>query len=152
MNSDEDRYLKGYHSGLFYRPSCYNCQYANPNRVSDITMADFWGVEKLFLEEDVHKGVSVILVNTPKGQEVLKGLKETMDLKEVDLNFVIKSNGQLNHPAKKHIRYEDFFKNINSDRFDVAVDKCIPKPPLIKRIASRLLPNEVKKIIKKIIN
>lgn len=43
-------------------------------------MADFWGVEKLYPEDDVHKGISVILVNTPKGQEVLKELTETMSL------------------------------------------------------------------------
>ena len=114
-------------------------------------MADFWGVEKLYPEDDVHKGISVILVNTPKGQEVLKELTETMSLKEVDLDFVIESNAQLNRPAKKHLKHEDFFKHISNERFDEAVNKCIPNPPLIKRIASRILPNEVKKIIKKII-
>lgn len=148
---NEDLYLKGFHGELFYRPSCYNCQYANPERISDITMADFWGVEKLYPEDDVHKGISVILVNTPKGQEVLKELTETMSLKEVDLDFVIESNAQLNRPAKKHPKYEEFFKHINNERFDEAVNKCIPKPPLTKRIASRILPNEVKKSIKKII-
>jgi coenzyme F420-reducing hydrogenase beta subunit len=148
---NEDLYLKGFHGELFYRPSCYNCQYANPDRISDITMADFWGVEKLIPEDDVHKGISVILVNTPKGQEVLKGLTETMNIKEVSLDFVIESNAQLNRPAKKHLKYEEFFKHINSERFDDVVNKCIPKPPLIKSIASRILPNEVKKVIKKII-
>lgn len=149
---NEDFYLKGFHGELLYRPSCYNCKYANPNRISDITMADFWGVEKLFPEEDVHKGVSVILVNTPKGQEILKELTKTMSLMEVDIDYVIASNAQLNHPANKHPKYEEFFKQINNVPFNIAVDKCIPKPALVKRVASRILPQEVKKLIKKIIN
>ena len=150
MSSVKDKYLKGYHSGLFYRPSCYNCKYANPNRISDITMADFWGVEKLF-QEDVHKGVSVITVNTKKGQDILNRLTKTMDLREVELEYVIKSNGQLNRPAAKHPKREQFFELLDKVGFASAVDTCIPKPPLIKQVASKVLPQKVKNAIKKII-
>lgn len=149
INSQIDKYLKGYHSGLFYRPSCYNCEYAEHNRISDITMADFWGVEQLF-EEDVHKGVSVILVNTVKGQNILNELNKTMDLREVDLEYVIKSNAQLNRPAASHPKRELFFELIDDVGFAAAVDTCIPKPPLIKRVASKILPQKVKNVIKKI--
>lgn len=149
---NEDFYLKGFQGELFFRPSCYECKYANPDRISDITMADFWGIEKLFPKEDVHKGVSVILANTQKGQGILKELTKTMDLKEVDLDYVIASNAQLNRPAKKHPKYEEFFKRVNNVPFDKAVDICIPKSSLAKRLASRILPQGLKNLIKKIIN
>lgn len=152
MNSKNDKYLRGFHNALFYRPSCYNCKYANPNRISDITMADFWGVDKLFPEEDVHKGVSVILVNTKKGQNIVKQLDSDMYLKETDLQYVVNRNTQLNRPTTKHKRYDDFFRIFDSMRFDEAVDHCIPEPSLIKKIASKILPLEVKRLIKSIIN
>lgn len=152
MSSNEDEYLKGFHSGLFYRPSCYNCKYANSNRVSDITMADFWGVEKIFKEEDVHKGVSVILVNTKRGQTILKELGKRMDLREVDLNYVINSNGQLKHPPKKHINRRQFFELVNEVEFNIAIDACMIKVSLIRGIASRLFPEKIKILIRKIIN
>lgn len=150
MNSQNDKYLKGFHKSLFYRPSCYNCKYANSNRISDITMADFWGVDKLYPGEDVHKGVSVILVNTKKGQNITNQLCNYMYLKETDLQYVVNRNSQLNRPTSKHERYDDFFQLINNMRFDEVVDRCIPEPLLIKKIASKILPLEVKRMIKSI--
>ena len=60
---------------LFYRhimlrPSCSVCPYASLNRLSDITLADFWGWQKSvpdFNTDD--RGVSLVLVNTKKGSD-----------------------------------------------------------------------------------
>ena len=113
MNSQEDVYLKGYHSGLFYRPSCYECKYANPNRVSDVTMADFGG--KLYPDENMHKGVSVLLANTAKDSISAKMHKQ-MKLDKVDINYVIESNAQLNRPAKMHPKRDKFYQLLKQSR------------------------------------
>lgn len=153
-NSQEDTYLRGYHSELFYRPSCYKCKYANPERVSDITMADFWGVEKIFPEEQLHKGVSVFLVNTKKGHELVDKLAKTMRIEPVEKEFVIRSIGQLNKAATLHPKRELFFRVLETQDFDKAIEQSIPnpKPSLIKRILSKIFPNKVKVLIRKIIN
>lgn len=151
-NSQKDSYLRGYHPGLYYRPSCYDCKYSNPERVSDITMADFWGVEELFPNENVHKGVSVFLANTKKGQSLVYNMSKLMKIKEVDKEFVIKSNAQLNRPAKLHPKREQFFKILDKRNFDQAVNECIPQPTIVRRIASRILPKKIKNLIKKINN
>ena len=57
---------------LFYghavlRPSCYVCPYKNVFHPGDITIADFWGIDKCKPEFDDNKGVSLVLVNTEKG-------------------------------------------------------------------------------------
>ncbi len=150
-NSLQDPFLRGYHSGLFYRPSCYECKFANAKRVSDITMADFWGVENLFPNEDVHRGVSVLLVNTQKGKQLVEEIGKEMRLEKVDLNYVISSNGQLNHPAKLHSKREIFFELMATKRFDKAVGQCIPKPSYVRRLASRLLSPRSKEMIRKVI-
>lgn len=151
MDYEKDKYLKGFHQGLFYRPSCYNCEYANPTRISDFTMADFWGVEKLFPEMDVHRGVSVLIVNSHKGEKLLKKIENIMILKEVDYNYVIQCNSQLKKPVKLHPKRKIFFELINKKRFDLAVDICIPEPSIIKKILSKLLPPSMKEVIKKIL-
>jgi coenzyme F420-reducing hydrogenase beta subunit len=151
MNSQEDVYLKGYHSGLFYRPACYECKYANPNRVSDVTMADFWGVEKLYPNENVHKGVSVLLANTAKGQLLVQKMHKQMKLDKVDINYVIESNAQLNRPAKMHPKRDKFYRLIKTKRFDEAVDLCIPRPSLVRRVASKILPQGIKNVIVKLL-
>jgi len=45
------------------------CRFASPNSVSDITMADFWGLEKVDKQEQVHKGVTALIINTEKDSQ-----------------------------------------------------------------------------------
>lgn len=154
MNSIKDKYLKGFHSGLYYRPSCYECKYANPERISDMTMADFWGVEKLYPGKDVHKGVSVLIINSKKAGILLKNINKYMQLSEIDFDFFVefKSKSQFVRPTRLNPKRQQFFDVLNKKRFDKAVDNCMPELPLmIKRVASRVLPTNVKKLIKRII-
>ena len=47
-SNDEDLYLRGFASNLYLRPSCHKCAFKSENRISDITLADFWGIENFF--------------------------------------------------------------------------------------------------------
>ncbi len=67
-----------FHSDLMLRYSCYNCKYTNYYRPSDITIADFWGIEKCFPEFDDNKGVSLILVNSEKGEKVFEAIDDSI--------------------------------------------------------------------------
>ncbi|SEA08378.1 Coenzyme F420-reducing hydrogenase, beta subunit [Eubacterium aggregans] len=78
---------RGIFGGAFFnhfilRPSCHQCPYASFSRDSDITIADYWGVERVMPEFDDDKGVSLILINSEKGVSLLPTLKEKMELKE----------------------------------------------------------------------
>lgn len=69
---------------LFYdhrilRPSCYKCPYTSIYRNADITLGDFWGIEKNNLELHDNKGISLILLNTNKGREVFDNIKEQLN-------------------------------------------------------------------------
>lgn len=151
ISPTEDPYLRGYHKGLFYRPSCYQCKYANPQRISDITMADFWGVDELFPKIDVHKGCSVLISNTEKGQEWMDRLEESMTLEKVELSDVIKRNSQLREPAKKHHKREVFFSNLGKQDFESVVNLCIPKERItIRKIVVKFVPYKMKRIIKRL--
>lgn len=54
------------------RPSCGNCPYPQPYRCTDVTIADYWGIEKFDPRAYDSRGVSLILVSTPKGERLLK--------------------------------------------------------------------------------
>lgn len=151
-NSKDDYFLKGYQGELFYRPSCYNCKYANSKRVSDITMGDFWGVKRLFPNKDVHKGVSIIIVNTANGLNILNDLKRTMEIENVNFDFLTKNNTRLIKPARMNIKRKYFFDLLESESFDVAIDRCIKKNSFMRKIVSKLLPPKIKNIINKILN
>lgn len=75
-NESQDRTLftKLFFNHLILRPSCFACQYANLNRVGDITIGDYWGVENHHPELDDDRGTSLVMVNTPKGKEFLQSI------------------------------------------------------------------------------
>lgn len=67
----KDLYSRAYHSGMIDRPSCYSCQFKGYPRIADVTLADFWGVEKVAKELDNDTGTSAILINSEKGKKSL---------------------------------------------------------------------------------
>ena len=80
-------------TGNVLRPSCYACKYATPKRIGDITIGDFWGVEKLIqvgAVAQVENGVSLIMVNTSAGKRMIDRVSRNMLLIEVEktLRFV----------------------------------------------------------------
>ena len=69
---NRDYYSKGFFVGLFYRDSCYICPFAQSRRIGDITLGDFWGIDRSVVPIDPKTGISLFLVNTTKGQKLYK--------------------------------------------------------------------------------
>ena len=88
-----------------YRINCYSCPYARRERVSDITLGDFWGFSMLHPEAEHEygltdkKGVSCVLTNTKKGLEAVRSLNESCVIMDSDFEKVSAKNGQLKRPS-----------------------------------------------------
>lgn len=68
-------YGRGFGMQLFLRPACARCRYTSTSRPADFTLADYWGLdEKLALPVERDKGVSMVLVNSARGQAVFDAL------------------------------------------------------------------------------
>lgn len=85
--------LYGSHVALMQ--SCTSCQYTNTQRVGDITIGDYWGVEKYYPQAHNVDGTSLILINSEKGQRFLDEIKEDAALYETDLESAKKQNQPL---------------------------------------------------------
>ena len=75
---------------LFYghsilRPCCYKCLYKSVMHPGDITIADYWGIEKAAPEFDDNKGVSLVLINNENGNEVFDAIKDRIKWQETRL-------------------------------------------------------------------
>ena len=102
-------YIVGFLHGIFYRDCCYSCQYAQSRRVSDITIADFWGLGKLKSPQiETGKGISAILLNSAKGGLFVDKLKPLMMIEERDVEEAIRGNEQLMDSSPRHKLYYDF--------------------------------------------
>ena len=80
-------------------PSCYNCKYTNFNRTGDITIGDFWGIEKNMSEFDDNKGVSLVLVNSQKGKVFFDSIRANLIVRESSKDKCLQS--QLKAPAQR---------------------------------------------------
>lgn len=96
-------YIMGFLRGLFYRESCFTCPYATHTRCGDLTLGDFWGLkENINLPHRKSKGISLVLLNSIKGDFLLKICKEEIVAKDRPLQEAINGNKQLRFPSKKH--------------------------------------------------
>ena len=78
------------YNNIFYnlsnmRPSCYCCPYKSLNRPGDITIGDCWGVERVAPELDDNMGVSLVLINTEKGEEFWTKCEYQFHSSEIDI-------------------------------------------------------------------
>ena len=83
--------MKGFLSDLYRRPSCYECRCKNGVSHSDLTIADFWGIDRLMPDFDDDKGVGLVLISTEKGFQTFNVLR--MDVRESTLEAAKKTNG-----------------------------------------------------------
>lgn len=99
-SKDMEAYFKAFISGHLMRMNCYQCPFANTHRCGDITLADFWGVRKYMSDfPSVHKGVSLLLLNTEKGRKIMDAIKQTMYVRPIDMQTAIDTNANLRQPT-----------------------------------------------------
>lgn len=148
INSFFDYYMKGFLGALFYRPVCARCPFANLDRVSDITIADFWGIEKLHKDLNSNKGVSMILGNSKKSKKVIQKIAQNNDVRKVDIKYAKLENSNLNLPSDEHINRKLFYDNLDKKEFDKLIKDCMGKNNKIKVTFKALIPLKIKSILK----
>ena len=148
----ENDFWRAFLSDACLRPSCYQCPSKTANRRSDITLADFWGVEKVVPEMDDNRGTSLVLIHSEKGRAAFDGL-EGVRRKAVDFTQAIAHNPPMIRSVTPHRKREAFMRDIQAMPFSAAVKKNLPRrrlKGLVSKALRRLgLLNLVKRIIKK---
>lgn len=122
-NFEEDYYLKAYTQNLTLRLSCYACNFKTLHRQSDITIADFWGIENIFPELDDDRGTSLIFINSTYGRFIFEQIKDKILFKKVDIYEAVKYNPTAIKSAPYNPKREKFLKELNCDNFDQVVKK-----------------------------
>lgn len=117
-HSHKDLFEYAFLRGKTYRESCYKCKYSTIKRVSDITIADYWGIEKEHPKFFNEKGVSLILVNTAKGYSIIDGTHGLRTL-ESDAEKVRKYNKNLNHPMTRPQERDTIYKGLYEEDVEV---------------------------------
>ena len=111
---------------LFYghtvlRPSCYECPYKSVMLPGDITIADYWGIEKAAPELDDNKGVSLVLINNEAGEKAFEKVKERLIWKQTKLEDGLQP--PLKAPFPKPQNREQFWRDFQNRPFEYVAKK-----------------------------
>ena len=140
-----DRYGKHFMNGDCYRECCYQCDYANINRVGDLTVGDFWGIAKSHPQFNSPKGVSSVFINSEKGYGLFEKMKEFAYIEQATLKEGMLKQGNLVKPSGRPICRDDFYKHIDEADF---MEKINVGMQLKERLKS-VLPLEMIRLLKK---
>lgn len=90
MEELQVRFFQDYQKGYNVRKGCFSCQFYELNSVADITIGDFNGASNYdWIKDEIYNGVSVLCVNSEKGNTLLQMCKGNVVLKET--NFIVAS-------------------------------------------------------------
>lgn len=110
----ENHYMRAFLSDMILRPSCYNCQAKCGRSHSDITIADFWGIDQVIPQMDDDMGTSLLLVHSAKGKEVMNF--EGMKYVDASYDEALKFNPSIEKCVAPHRNRKDFFKKLDNTR------------------------------------
>lgn len=160
----KDVYQIGYHKALIYRENCYNCEYACPERVGDITISDFSGLGKCEPFTSSRKSVSCVLVSSLKGQQLVNTLQAEgyIEMYKRPIEEALQYEKQLKAPSIPHDKREIFKKEYEIDHnFERSAKAALVQDIRINRIRNffrtkeirellaKTVPKRIKRIIKK---
>ena len=149
----EDVYFEAFMSGLIHRDCCYSCPFAAEERVSDITIGDFWGLGKDALKRYTGR-ISCALLNTEKGKALFREAAEGLILEERTVSEAVAGNAQLRFPSRLHPARKQFEEAYQSNGFSYAM-KASGMLKRVKQYRARniilLVPRKMKRIVRNVL-
>lgn len=131
-------FMQGFLRNLYLRPSCYKCRLKSGRCNSDISLGDFWGVWNELPDMDDDRGVSLVMVNSTKGEYYLSKINPIIT--QIEYEQGLKYNPCITESVENTKWRDIFWKDfLNSNDFN-AVSRTLKKmqPTIIKRILNRI--------------
>ena len=147
ISKDTDSFMRMFLRNYCLRPACYDC-HAKHYKKSDMTIADFWGIENVAPEMNDGRGTSLVIIRTEKGQELFESIKNELKWKEVSYEEGIKGNpSEYSSVARPQLR-DTFFTDLEKLPFEEMEKKYAAD---IKVSFPRKVGRKIKRTIKKIL-
>lgn len=125
---NKDPYMQIFLKDIALRESCYDCKCRGIARPSDITLADFWGVQNVLPAMDDDKGTSFVIAHSEKGSDLIDSTKNTCTFKEIKVEDGIKYNAASIESPKRPKQRLCFYVDLGKLPFDKIVKKYAGAP------------------------
>ena len=148
ISKDKDPYMQMFLRDYCLRPSCYDCV-AKKTKMSDLTIADFWGINDVAPEMNDGNGTSLILIRTDKGMKAFETISSKLKLKEVAYEDGVKSNPAEYKSCCRPPQRDTFFKDMNVMEFEELEKKyASPIKVTFKSRVKRKIKNTIKSALR----
>ena len=137
ISHDQNKYMILYIRDYMLRPSCYECINKKSKR-SDITLGDFWVIDKIDSSMTDNKGTSLVITRTEKGQNLFDIIKDKLVWKEFSYEEGVRQNPSEYKSSIRPINREDFFSDMDRMTFSELFNKYYTNPQLRNRIINKL--------------
>lgn len=114
---NEDAYMQMFLKNYSLRPSCYNCSAKNI-KMSDFSVADFWGVEEIEPELNDGLGCSLFFIRSEKGKEIFNELNDEINFKQISYKEAVKYNVAEYKSVSKPKERISFYIDLEKISFD----------------------------------
>ena len=121
--SSKNEWYRVFTSHIIDRPSCSNCLYTSIKRISDITLGDFWGIDKINPKIDYFYGVGKIFINTEQGRKFFELIRKEYNTYQMTIKDSIRPN--LIHPPEVNPKKISFYKEYKRKGFFKAYQKYV---------------------------
>lgn len=141
-NNQDDPFMRFFVNDYILRNSCSDCHFKGYDRVSDITLGDFWGIWDIAPEMDDNKGTSLVLTHSKKGEQLFKAVFKNIKFKQVTLEQASRLNQSLLQSSVQQVDRTLVLNKIAVEGFQSAVPlfkvKQSEKLSLPRRVISTL--------------
>lgn len=120
-----DPYMRGFLAHLYLRPSCSICSFKQKHRKSDITLADFWGVEKIKPEINDDKGISLVMIHSDNGKKLFNAVENKLTFSQTDFDKAIKENTSYYCSSKASPLSKNFYKKFGKMDFKKIIERYL---------------------------
>lgn len=143
---DKDSFMQMFLRNYCLRPSCYECN-AKKVKMSEITIGDFWGIERIAPEMDDNKGTSLMIIRNEKGIELFRQISDKLVYKEVSYEEAVRGNSCEYMSVARPKERDTFFQDMNTLEFNILQQKyAAPIPDAFTQKANK----KIKKVFLKI--
>lgn len=137
--SSTNLFMKLFVGDYISRSSCSDCHFKGYNRVSDITLGDFWGIWDIEPEMDDNKGTSVVLVHSDKGKKLWRDISSRIKYKEVSLEQSSQQNPSMLVSSKANANSKFALCRIKEGKIDSCEEFFVAqKPSIFTRVKGKV--------------
>ena len=118
QSHSKDCYMQAFLNNISLRESCYQWHSKKKYRLSDITLADFWGIENILPDIDDDFGTSLVITNSTIGEKIFSEISNSLKFSEVDYDEATKYNIAATQSVYKPIKRKFYLKKVSFENIN----------------------------------